>query len=70
MVIELATQLEANQRRLARIQHIPEQLLQWRYGRKREKVCEHQLPLFAVGLEASGQDVPDFLTDCAGSAKR
>ena len=63
MVIELATQLEANERRLARIQHILEQLLKWRYGQKREKVDENQLFLFAVGLEASGQGVPDFLTD-------
>jgi len=63
MVIELATQLEVNQRRLQRIQHILEQLLKWRYGQKREKVDENQLFLFAVNLEASGQDVQDFLTD-------
>jgi transposase len=63
MVIELTTQLEANQRRLERIQHILEQLLKWRYGQKREKVDEKQLFLFAVGLEASGQDVQDFVTE-------
>ena len=63
MVIELATQLETHQRRLERVQHILEQLLRWRYGQKREKVDENQLFLFAVSLEASGQDVPDFLTD-------
>jgi transposase len=63
MVIELATQLEANQRRLERIQHILEQLLHWRYGQKREKIDENQLFLFAVGLEASGQDVKDFITE-------
>lgn len=63
MVIELATQLEANERRLQRIQHILEQLLRWRYGQKREKLDENQLFLFAVNLEASGQDVRDFLAD-------
>jgi transposase len=63
MVIELATQLDANQRRLDRVQHILEQLLRWRYGQKREKIDENQLFLFAVELEASGQDVKDFLTD-------
>lgn len=70
MVIELATQLEASQRRLARIQYILEQLLRWRYGQKREKVDEHQLFLFAVGLEASGQDVQDFLTDLEHEQKQ
>ena len=63
MVVELTTQLEANERRLARIQHLLEQLLQWRYGQKREKIDENQLFLFAVGLEASGQDVQDVLTE-------
>lgn len=63
MVIELATQLDANERRLQRIQHILEQLLKWRYGQKSEKIDERQLFLFALGLEASGQDVQDFLTD-------
>ena len=56
MVVELSTQLEANERRLERIQSILEQLLKWRYGQKREKVPESQLFLFAVGLEATGQD--------------
>ena len=37
MVVELSTQLEANERRLERIQSILEQLLKWRYGQKREK---------------------------------
>ena len=63
MVIELATQLEANERRLQRIQNILEQLLRWRHGQKREKIDQNQLFLFAVGLEASGQDVQDFITD-------
>jgi transposase len=63
MVVELSTQLEANERRLERIQSILEQLLKWRYGQKREKVPENQLFLFAVGLEATGQDVKDFITE-------
>jgi transposase len=63
MVVELSTQLEANERRLQRIQSILEQLLKWRYGQKREKVPENQLFLFAVGLEATGQDVKDFITE-------
>lgn len=63
MVIELATQLDANQHRLDRIQNILEQLLRWRFGQKREKVDHDQLFLFAVGLEASGQDVKDFIAE-------
>jgi len=63
MVIDLMTQLDANERRLQKIQHILEQLLRWRHGQKREKVDHDQLFLWAVGLEATGQDVKDFLTD-------
>ncbi|MGO8746086.1 MAG: IS66 family transposase [Thermoguttaceae bacterium] len=63
MVIELATRLDANQRRLDRVQNILEQLLRWRFGQKREKVDHDQLFLFAVGLEASGQDVKDFIAE-------
>jgi transposase len=63
MVVELTTRLEANERRLERVQHILEQLLRWRYGQKREKIDENQLFLFAVDLEASGQDVQDFVTE-------
>jgi transposase len=63
MVMDLSTQLDANERRLQRIQNILEQLLRWRFGQKREKIDERQLFLFAVGLEASGEDVEDFITE-------
>ena len=43
MVIDLMTQLDANERRLQKIQHILEQLLRWRHGQKREKVDHDQL---------------------------
>src|SRR5664279_3343475 len=54
MVIDLATQLDAHERRLQRVQNILEQLLKWRFGQKREKIDERQLFLFAVQLEAEG----------------
>jgi transposase len=63
MVIDLATQLDANERRLERVQNILEQLLKWRFGQKREKIDERQLFLFAVHLEASGADVQDVIAE-------
>jgi transposase len=63
MVIDLATQLEAHERRLQRVQNILEQLLKWRFGQKREKIDERQLFLFAVQLEASGGDVKDLIAE-------
>jgi len=63
MVIDLATQLDANERRLERVQNILEQLLKWRFGQKREKIDERQLFLFAVQLEASGADVQDVIAE-------
>ncbi|MBM3747751.1 MAG: IS66 family transposase [Acidobacteria bacterium] len=63
MVIDLATQLEAHERRLQRVQHILEQLLKWRYGQKREKIDERQLFLFAVQLEATGGDVEELIAE-------
>jgi transposase len=63
MVIELATQLDAHERRLARVQNILEQLLRWRFGQKREKIDERQLFLFAVELEATGGDVKDLIAE-------
>ena len=55
MVIDLATQLEAHERRLQRVQNILEQLLRWRFGRKSEKLDERQMFLFAVQWEAEGR---------------
>jgi hypothetical protein len=57
MVIDLATQLDAHERRLQRVQNILEQLLKWRFGQKREKIDERQLFLFAVQLEATDECV-------------
>ena len=55
MVIDLATQLDAHERRLQRVQNILEQLLRWRFGRKSEKLDERQMFLFAVQWEAEGR---------------
>lgn len=54
MVIDLATQLEAHERRYQRVQNILEQLLRWRFGRKSERVDDRQMFLFAVHWEAAG----------------
>ena len=63
MVIDLATQLDAHERRLQRVQNILEQLLKWRFGQKREKIDERQLFLFAVQLEATGGDVKELIAE-------
>jgi transposase len=55
MVVDLATQLEAHERRYQRVQNILEQLLRWRFGRKSEKLDERQMFLFAVQWEAEGR---------------
>jgi transposase len=56
MVLGLLQELETKERDLARVRHMLEQLLRWRYGQKRERVDENQLFLFAVGMVPSGQD--------------
>jgi transposase len=63
MVIDLATQLDAHERRLQRVQNILEQLLKWRFGQKREKIDERQLFLFAVQIEAAGGDVKEIIAE-------
>jgi len=63
MVIDLATQLDAHERRLQRVQNILEQLLKWRFGQKREKIDERQLFLFALQCEATGADVKDLIAE-------
>ena len=63
MVIDLATQLDAHERRYQRVQRILEQLLVWRFGQKREKIDERQLFLFALQLEATGGDVKELITE-------
>jgi transposase len=55
MVIDLATQLDAHERRLQRVRNILEQLPRWRFGRKSEKLDERQMLLFAVQWEAEGR---------------
>lgn len=56
MVVSLLEELDSKERRLARVQHMLEQLLRWRYGQKRERVDENQLFLFAAEVVHSGQD--------------
>ena len=55
MVIDLATHLEAHERRYQRVQNILEQSLRWRFGRKSEKLEERQMFLFAVQCDAEGR---------------
>ena len=63
IVAGLASQLEEQERRLARVQHILEIMLAWRFGRKAEKIDERQLFLFAVQYEASGGDAESLHTE-------
>lgn len=55
MVVDLAAQLDAHERRFQRVQNILQQLLRWRFGPKREKLDERQMFLFAVQWEAEGK---------------
>jgi transposase len=59
MMAEMATQLEAQGRRVKQLQHLVEELLRWRYGPKRERVDENQLVLFAAGILGAGKDTQD-----------
>ena len=64
MVLALSAQLEDHERRLARVQHIMEQLLAWRFGSRRERVVdERQLFLFAVEFEAQGGDISQLMKE-------
>ena len=45
------------------MQNILEQLLKWRFGQKREKIDERQLFLFAVQMEATGEDVKELVAE-------
>src|SRR6266545_6881568 len=50
MVMGLLVELDAKDRRLKQVQRWLEQLLRHRHGRKRERVDENQLFLFAAEL--------------------
>ncbi len=65
MVLSLLEELGAKERDLARVKHMLEQLLRWRYGPKRERVDENQLFLFAVAMASAGaeQATPPPQTD-------
>ncbi len=69
MVVDLATQLDAHERRYQRVQRILEQLLEWRFGQKREKIDERQLFLFALQLEATGGDVKEVIGEMEEDGK-
>lgn len=58
LVLGLLAELHSKERDLARVRHMLEQLLRWRYGQKRERVDENQLFLFAAELVHSNQDAP------------
>jgi transposase len=59
MIAELATELDAKDRRVKQLQHLVEQLLRSRYGPKRERVDENQLFLFAAGILGAGKPTED-----------
>ena len=56
LVLGLVAELHTKERDLARVRHMLEQLLRWRYGQKRERVDENQLFLFAAELVHANQD--------------
>jgi transposase len=58
LVLGLLAELHTKERDLARVRHMLEQLLRWRYGPKRERVDENQLFLFAAELVHANQDAP------------
>lgn len=71
MVLALSAQLEEHERRLARVQHIMEQLLAWRFGSRRERVVdERQLFLFAVEFEAQGGDIDALIKELIPEEER
>lgn len=58
MVGDLLDELNASERRIARLQHMVEKLLRARYGPKRERVDENQLFLFAVEIVGTNKGIP------------
>lgn len=57
LIAELATELDAKDRKLQRVQHQLEKILRWRYGPRRERIDPNQGFLFAVGIVEAGQDI-------------
>ena len=54
MVVDLAAALDRRQQQLARTEHLLQQLLRARYGRKSEQLSADQLALFQAELAAQG----------------
>jgi len=63
MVVDLAGQLELQQQQLTRTEHLLQQLLRARYGRKSEQISDDQLALFQAGLSAQGTSIEDILAE-------
>jgi transposase len=63
MIAELATELDAKDRRVKQLQHLVEQLLRSRYGPRRERVDENQLVLFAAEILGAGKDIREALPE-------
>ena len=57
LIAELATELEAKDRKLQRVLHQLAKILRWRYGPRRERIDPNQCFLFAVGIVEAGQDI-------------
>jgi len=59
MVLDLIAQLDAEQARRIKTEHLLQQLLQARSGRRSEQLSADQLALFAAELKAQGVDVEE-----------
>jgi hypothetical protein len=60
MVLDLLAELEAQQARLKKTEHLLQQLLAARRGPKSEQISPEQLALFAADLEAQGVVLPEI----------
>ena len=63
MVTDLTAQLDAEQARRTKIEHLLEQLLRAKSGRRSEQLSADQLALFAVELESQGVTLGSQDTD-------
>ena len=59
MVLDLIAQLDAEQARRIKTEHLLQQLLRAKSGRKSEQLSREQLALFAEELKAQGVDVEE-----------
>ena len=61
MVVDLTAQLDAEQARRIKVEHLLREMLRARSGRKSEQLSQEQLTLFAAELKAEGVDIEALL---------